>query len=726
VLHQTILGGAVLLAVLCALLFYRLAVLKRKHTRTRAELLLAREEQAARDAEITRLNADLQRMLQYDSVLFNNARDMVFFHGVTADGLPGCFSRVNDVACAMLEMTREKLMTLTPLDVEAFEKSSMVRMYSRTELVMLSEADLRYRETTSVRQLVSHILSSDEVQYERVFIAASGKRIPVEITARKFDLQGRPQILLIAHDATRRVTSERALREGRSRLRDLLAHSPVGLAIYSHDRKLLDVNLACMRILGIPGQAEFHAFDPFSSYFVPADIRERLLRGDSSRYEAAIDFEDVLKSGLFITGRTGRAYVEVIITNLGVDEDYNPKGYLVEIQDITRKREAEGSLRRMERQLRQAQKMEAIGSLSGGIAHDFNNILTPLLGYTEMLLEMLPGEDTSHEYAAEILKACGRAKELVNQILTFSRQADHASAPIKLAPIVKEVVKLVRGSTPENIDISYVNKADHDTVVSDPTRVHQVLMNLCTNAVHAMKDMGGSLEIRMTNFNIEHRSRSEFPQLSPGSYVRLSVRDTGCGMEPAVADRIFEPFFTTKPSGEGTGMGLAVVHGIVTAMNGAITVESAPGKGATFHVALPVHARLAEERKISTAPVPRGTEKILFIDDEADILTMLARMLASLGYTVSTDADPVNAFARFARNPREFDLVITDQVMPGLRGDELARRMLEIRPDLPIVLTTGFSETITAPQAKELGVREFVMKPIVTRDIAEAIRRALD
>jgi signal transduction histidine kinase len=591
---------------------------------------------------------------------------------------------------------------------------------------MLSEADLRYRESTSARQLVQHIMNSAEVQYERVFITRTGKRIPVEITARRINVMGEALVLMIAHDVTSRKKSERALREGQERLRDLLSHSPMGLAIYNSQFEVSDVNQACLRMLGIPDAVEFRKFNPFDNPFMPAEVRHQVAHGESCRYEALVDFAQALKSALFVTGRTGTAYFDIVITDLGVDADYNPKGYLVEMQDITRRREAEASIRRMERQLRQSQKMEAIGSLSGGIAHDFNNILTPLLGYTEMLREMVGKGQAEHEYVEEILKACNRAKELVNQILTFSRQTDKAGVPVKVTPVVKEVLKLISGSLPSGIAASYINKAERDSVLGDPTHVHQILMNLCTNAVHAMRGSGGNLEIRLTNFLIEHRSRSEFPHLKPGSYLRISVKDSGCGMDQDTAERIFEPFFTTKVSGEGTGMGLAVVHGIVTSMNGAISVETAPGKGSTFHVALPTMEDAPTETAESSGPLPRGTERILFVDDERDILKMAGVMLATLGYDVATSPNPTEALARFRAAPDEFDLVITDQVMPEMRGDQMASAMLNVRPDIPIILCTGFSETITAHQARVLGIKEFIMKPIVQRHLADAIRRALD
>ena len=710
---------AVALAVACIRLRRRIGGMR--------ETLALRETAIRREREQrAEVDAALQLTKRCYDVLFNNARDMVFIHGITPGGLPDTFEQVNDVACEKLEHKRERLQSMTPLDIEATQKPNVVRLYSRTELLTLSDEDIRYRESNSERQLISQIMESAEVRYERVFLSRAGKRVPVEISARRFDLNGQPRILLTARDITERKQSERALNDGRQRLKDFLMRSPIGLAIYDADRKLVTVNQTCLRMFGIPDDVEFENLDLFSGFIVPDDARQPLSRGETVRYEARIDFAEVRRKKLFVTARREDGHFDVLVNNLGVDSEYQPKGYLAEVQDITQRREAEASLGRIERQLRQAQRMEAIGSLSGGIAHDFNNILTPIIGYTEMVLQTVDEDNFVHEYMDEVLKASYRAKELVSQILTFSRQTDHKRSRIHVSPIVKEVLTLIQASLPASLEIRRTFKTEREVVMADPTQIHQVLMNLCTNAMHAMRESGGVLEVIMTDFVLEYRANSEFPYLEPGRYLRISVKDSGTGMDEAVMERIFEPFFTTKASGEGTGMGLAVAHGIVTSLNGTITVDSELGKGSVFHVILPSLEEKAEKRIRAAASLPRGSERVLFVDDEKDIARMAEHMLSSLGYEAVTANSGMDALVQFHSNPDRFDLVITDQVMPEVTGLDLAREVHTLRPKMPILICTGYSEMVAEEDAGDCGVCEVIMKPIVMRHFAESIRRALD
>lgn len=371
--------------------------------------------------------------------------------------------------------------------------------------------------------------------------------------------------------------------------------------------------------------------------------------------------------------------------------------------------------------------MEAIGTLAGGIAHDFNNILTPILGYAEITLDTVPEGDDVRMYMEEILKASGRAKDLVSQILTFSRRSEGEVRrhPAHIIPIVKEVLALLRGSIEKNIEIQRIIKTDRDVVLCDQTQIHQVIMNLCTNARHAMKKEGGTLEVLITGFVKDARARGEFAALEPGRYIRISVKDTGTGMDRATVERIFEPFYTTKKSGEGTGMGLSVVHGIVTGMGGDILVETAPGEGSSFHVVMPVIEQAAGVSDDERDLVPRGDECVLFVDDEPDIARMASHMLASLGYdpVVCTRADEALELVR--RDPGQYDVVISDQVMPEMPGTQLAHELRSLRPDLPVVLCSGFSEAISREQAELIGIQGFLAKPILRADLARAIRSAL-
>jgi len=378
----------------------------------------------------------------------------------------------------------------------------------------------------------------------------------------------------------------------------------------------------------------------------------------------------------------------------------------------------------LERRLVQAQKMEAIGTLAGGIAHDFNNILSAILGYTELSLIEASKGSSLQSNLQQVLKAGGRAKELVRQILTFSRQQEGELAPVKVSLIVNETLKLLRASLPTTIKIRH-NVGSHLAVLTDPTNIHQVIMNLCTNASYAMRDSGGVLEVSLSDLDLDADFARLHPDVKPGKFIRLVVSDTGCGMPSEVADRIFDPFFTTKKMGEGTGMGLSVVHGIVKSLGGAIIVDSITGKGSTFSIFLPAfeseEARQADQPQLMLT----GNQRILFVDDEDAQADIGKRMLERLGYRVTARTSSVEALELFRRNPDGFDLVITDMTMPDMTGDVLARKLFAIRPDIPIIVCTGYSERINPEIVKKIGISELAMKPVVMKDIAQMIKRVL-
>jgi PAS domain S-box-containing protein len=382
---------------------------------------------------------------------------------------------------------------------------------------------------------------------------------------------------------------------------------------------------------------------------------------------------------------------------------------------------------RLEKELRQAQKMEALGRLAGGIAHDFNNILMGIIGYTEMALYKAPAGHSIQHYLKRVLDGSSRASDLVKQILTFSRQSEQERKLVHIAPIVSEGLKLLRSTLPSTIQIHQDIAVPQEewVVLADPTQIHQVLMNLCTNAAHAMRVKGGVLSVSLSAVQADAQI-SQHSTPTERSYVCLAVSDTGHGMDAAVMERIFDPYFTTKKIGEGTGMGLAVVQGIVKSWGGVITVSSEPDKGTTFYVFLP---RIEEELQptVETLVTPAtGTERILFVDDEKILVDLGKEILGSLGYCVSITTSSLEALETFRAQPGDFDLVITDMTMPDLNGSELARELMAIRSDIPIILCTGFSEMIDENKAKEAGIREFVMKPYVVSDIANVIRKVLE
>jgi PAS domain S-box-containing protein len=404
-------------------------------------------------------------------------------------------------------------------------------------------------------------------------------------------------------------------------------------------------------------------------------------------------------------------------------------GRLVRLQiatDITRLKTLEAESQSLQARLQQAQKMEAIGTLAGGIAHDFNNILTAVLGYTEIALMGIDESSPVGRNLQQVLQAGNRARELVKQILTFSRQTEHEFKPVRVDLIVAEALKLMRASLPSTISIQQ-RLNSRSAVMADATQIHQVVINLCTNAAHAMRERGGELSVSMEDVDPDEVFFREHPELAPGSYQKLSIGDRGVGMEPKVMARIFDPFFTTKQRGEGTGMGLSVVLGIVKSHKGAVTVDSTAGQGSVFHVFFPIAQRVAMETAFDHDTVlPRGHERILLVDDEEAIIDLGQRMLEHLGYRVTTRSTGASAFKLLLQNPWRFDLVITDMTMPKMTGEELAKKLLKLRRDLPIILCTGFSAQISKERARAIGIGEFLMKPIVIGELARTVRRVLD
>jgi signal transduction histidine kinase/CheY-like chemotaxis protein len=381
--------------------------------------------------------------------------------------------------------------------------------------------------------------------------------------------------------------------------------------------------------------------------------------------------------------------------------------------------------KRLEARLRQAQKMESIGTLAGGIAHDFNNILFPIIGYAEMAREEMADRPGPRAYIDEIVRASERARNLVSQILTFGRQTEEEVRPLRIQSILKEALHLLRASIPASIEIRRHIDARCGAVMGDPSQIHQIAMNLCTNAYHAMQPDGGLLGIRLEETNIGAADPDAPPDLAPGRYARLIVSDTGTGIPPGDLERIFEPYFTTKEQGKGTGLGLAVVHGIVKRNGGTVAVRSELGRGTAFHVYFPLISEGNETTTPEDQPPPPGSERILVVDDEAPITGMLEQMLTRLGYAVTVRTASPEALELFREDPNRFDLVLTDMTMPGMSGIQLARALLEIRPDLPILLCTGFSEIVSEQEARAAGIRAYLMKPVVRSQLARAIRAAL-
>jgi signal transduction histidine kinase/ActR/RegA family two-component response regulator len=658
--------------------------------------------------------------------LLDASSDIILVQGLTPDGIPGPFIEANAAASEILGFPRSRLLAITLMDIDEALSPAMSLGYSRTDGAPVDDRRIRENQFIAARKFAAQVMDKGDVTTDTVWITASGAKIPVRVRSRKTHLNGQPAIAALARDVSGDIALRQKIEDSERRFLDIFTHSTIGEASYAGDRRMMDVNVAALRILGIPDKVEFERFNPFDNPFVPDSVRRMLAGGETVRYEAEIDFTEVSEQKLFVSSRRGKAYCDIIINALGRDKDFQLKGYLIQIVDNTKRRESELALRQIERQLHQAHKMEAIGTLAGGIAHDFNNILTPIIGYAEMAQYIAKGNEALLQYMKEVVKASHRAKDLVNQILAFSRQKDSEGRPIRIRSIVKEVAKLQQSSLPENIQLNVLIKTEHDIVIADPTQIHQLLMNLITNALHAMKEKGGLLELRLTDFLHFDRPGSEMAELAPGRYLRLSVKDSGTGIPSSVIHRIFEPFFTTKERGEGTGMGLAVVHGIVTSLKGTVKVETDEDKGSTFHVMLPAvkEDEIAPE-DISEA-LPSGSGQVLFVDDDTEIVKMVEQMLSSLGYKPVVAQQGTAAFRLFQLQPDDYCLVITDMVMPGIGGKDLAREIHALRPATPIILCTGFSEIPGPEEMHALGICDLLMKPIIMRDMAQKIQQALN
>jgi PAS domain S-box-containing protein len=416
--------------------------------------------------------------------------------------------------------------------------------------------------------------------------------------------------------------------------------------------------------------------------------------------------------------------IDVLLSSTPLDPADWSKGVTFTALDITAGKQAEQERVRLEDRLRQAQKMEAIGTLAGGIAHDFNNILAAIIGFAELARIVSDGNAEARDHLDEVLKASFRARDLVRQILTFSRRTESEFAPIDVHLIVREALKLLRASLPSTIELRHA-VGRPGRVLGDPTQIHQIVMNLCTNAYQAMPE-GGTLEVSLEQIRIDESQVAELRPLEAGPCLKLSVHDTGHGIDQAIMHRIFDPYFTTKEKTKGTGLGLAVVHGAVKAHKGAIRVTSRLGEGTTFDVLLPLVDSAPPTYSDPKRTAPRGTEHILFIDDEPSIEALGRQIFETLGYRVTTSRDPADALTRFKATPQEFDLVITDMTMPGMTGDRMALEMMRTRPGLPVIVCTGYNEHIDPQRARELGIGALVMKPFLKDDLAALVRNLLD
>lgn len=520
------------------------------------------------------------------------------------------------------------------------------------------------------------------------------------------------EVTCLGIDVTAKRRSEEALRESEKRFRALAEMLPEAVFEADSEMKLTFVNRQAYAMFGYTKEDFKKGLNGFDM-LVPED-RQRARENAVKRFRG----DGVGVNEYRGLRKDGRTFPVLFHTSpiLRKSEVAGLRGIIV---DITERKI-------IEEQLRQAQKMESIGNLAGGIAHDFNNILFPVVGMSEMLLEDLPAGSISHENVRVILKAAKRGVDLVKQILTFSRQGEHKTMPVRIQQVLKEVLKLSRSTIPSNIPISNEIQGDCGPVMADPTQLHQIAMNLITNAYHAVEETGGEIGVRLRETELTVGRSAEVP-LEPGKYAILGVSDTGSGIDPSVIHRIFEPYFTTKPQGKGTGLGLSVVYGIVRKYGGDIRVFSEPGHGALFEVFLPILHDDGISEAPGTAIVPEtGTERILLVDDEEPIALLERMMLERLGYRVTAHTGSVEALNTFRSDPDGFDLVISDMTMPNMTGDKLAEALNAVKPGIPVIICTGFSEKMSPERAMASGVKGFLMKPVVKSDMARMVRKVID
>ena len=576
-----------------------------------------------------------------------------------------------------------------------------------------------FTEPEAARQGYRRVFSEGFVRdYPLAIRHTSGKVMEVLYNAtvyrnEKGEVEG---VFAAARDVTERKRAEEALKERDALLRTMFETLPLGLWIADKEGRIVDGNQAGQQIWAGARYVGIEQFHEYKGWWLDTG---RLIEPEDWAVARAIrKGETSINEEIEIECFDGS---HKIILNSAVpirNERQEILGAFIVNEDITQRKKAE-------KNLQQTQKMEALGTLAGGVAHDFNNILMPITINTELALLDTPEGNPLRQYLQPVLDAAKRGRDLVGQIITFSRQREAERRPVRMGPVVKEAIQFLRSSLPRNIEIREKIEIESDTILGDPTQIHQVLMNLSSNAAYAMRGGGGTLDVSLTRIDVDSELAEKYPPLKQGPHVKLTVSDTGCGMGRNVMERVFDPFFTTKKPGEGTGMGLAVVHGIIKHHKGAITVYSEMRKGTTFNVFLPRIQDETRPQSVSLKSIPTGRERLLVVDDEEPQLQSVTRMLEKLGYNVVAKTDSLEALDLFQSEPGAFDLVITDQTMPKMTGEKLAKSILGIRPDLPIILCTGFSEIIDADEARALGIREFVMKPFTVREMAEKVRKSL-
>ncbi len=692
---------------------------QKKRVNLRRELVVVNEKEAA-----------CRKRNQFLRELLSLSHDAILVFSVDHQDEPLTFMFANQAAQDLLAYPEQELRELYPVDIELIPEPGTPQ--PRPDADHLQIGNQKSIETkhgfarSLIRKQLQAARDGRETEREAQLITKEGHVIPVRLQTFYLPEQnGEDYFVYTAVDIRVARKRSRQLLASEHAYQTLFQAARIGIAHYGPDRTLLHANAACLRIFGSPTVEELRALPLFRLPALDETVQTKILRGEDAQTEITLDFDQLITHSRFVTRRHGKAFLELFIQNLGRDADHQHRGYLVQIADRTELRQTESALELRETQLLHARKMETIGTMTGGIAHDFNNILMPILGYSEISLDFCQDSPELKEFITEIRNASLRAKELVSQILIYSRQTDEEESLIRLSPIIKEVAKQQGRVLGPDITVACKLRTENDLVLANATQIHQILTNLCTNAGYAMRETGGNLDIQLSAFNQGWRHRHEFPQLRKGTYLRISVRDSGPGISEDLREKIFDPFFSTKPHGEGTGMGLAVVQSIVDASGGAIALDSSEGEGATFHIALPLVEAQAKPEASDWSPTPASGGTILFVDDDPAIAQLATVLLQTLGFTPYVYTDPTKALEYLEKQAPDIDGLITDQVMPDCTGLELAQQAARMKPGLPILICTGFPGRVDLEQARQIGIKGILLKPVGRKELGQALEKIL-